>query len=434
MKKKFTFAIVFLAAHGLGLSLSAAVIDQVLVRQQWPWSTDVKIEYRISGLDGSAPVDIVVTAYNGDVPLDSSKLPESLSGDIHGIAENGVGTILLDPIRAFGTDKTALADFNVELSVKDSAENVGEVLYKVVDLNTGAVSDIRRRDFLNGKCGAYETDFARIGSGFSTTLGDVLVWTAVTNRTDFLTEKMLFRKIPAKGVVWQMGETESTSGADSSPAPFWATLDADYYLSVFPVTQAQFAKFRDGYCGEYFTEAEDHLLYPVADMYLGDVLRSQPASFLSRMKATCGLDINLPTEAQWEFACRGGTYAKTLYSGSTFGASAIRALAWCSDNSDGSMQRVGRKPANAYGLYEMLGNVAEYCLDRGFTYPTGTSRENPVVNPGNAADSGNFVVRGGAYNDSRLCMRAAYREFRGGTDVWARSRRPFGFRVCFPAD
>ena len=434
MKKKFTFAIVFLAAHGLGLSLSAAVIDQVLVRQQWPWSTDVKIEYRISGLDGSAPVDIVVTAYNGNVPLDSSKLAESLSGDVYGISENGVGTILLDPIRAFGTDKTALADFNVELTVTASAENVGEVLYKVVDLGTGAVEDICRRDFLNGTCGAYETDFARIGSGFSTTLGDVLVWTAVTNRTDFVTEKMLFRKIPAKGVVWQMGETESTSGADSSPAPFWATLDADYYLSVFPVTQAQFAKFRDGYCGEYFTEAEDHLLYPVADMYLGDVLRSQPASFLSWMKATCGLDINLPTEAQWEFACRGGTYAKTLYSGSTFGASAIRALAWCSDNSDGSMQRVGRKPANAYGLYEMLGNVAEYCLDRGFTYPTGTSREDPVVNPGNAADSGNFVVRGGAYNDSRLCMRAAYREFRGGTDVWARSRRPFGFRVCFPAD
>ena len=427
--------LLLLAALGLNFANSgAAVIDQVLVRQQWPWSTDVKIEYRISGLDGSTPVDIVVAAYDGDAPLDSARLAESLSGDVYGISENGIGTILLDPVKAFESDKTALADFNVALSLQTSTGNMTEVLYKVVDLNTGAVEDIRRRDFLNGRFGTFEADFSAVESGFKTTLTDVLIWTAVTNRTDFMTEKMVFRKIPAKGVVWQMGETESSPGADSSPAPFWATLDADYYLSVFPVTQAQFAKLRDGYCGEYFTEAEDHLLYPVADMYLGDVLRSQPHSFLSRIKAKCGLDVNLPTEAQWEFACRGGNYAKTLYSGSTFGASAIRTLAWCLDNSNDSMQRVGRKPANAYGLYEMLGNVAEYCLDRGFTYPTGTSRENPVVNPGNAADSGNFVVRGGAYNDSRLCMRAAYREFRGGTDVWARSRRPFGFRVCFPAD
>ena len=154
-----------LAALGVQL-LPAAVIEQVLVRQQWPWSTDVKIEYRISGLDGSTPVDIVVTAYDGAVPLDSSRLAASLSGDVYGIVANGVGTILLDPIRAFGTEKAAIADFNVELAVKASAANVDEVLYKVVDLNTGSVSDIRRRDFLNGRCGAYETDYGRFGMGF----------------------------------------------------------------------------------------------------------------------------------------------------------------------------------------------------------------------------------------------------------------------------
>lgn len=432
MKKKFTFAIVFLAAHGLGLSLPAAVIDQVLVRQQWPWSTDVKIEYRISGLDGSAPVDIVVTAYNGNVPLDSSKLAESLSGDVYGISENGVGTILLDPIRAFGTDKTALADFNVELTVTASAENVGEVLYKVVDLGTGAVEDICRRDFLNGTCGAYETDFAKVGSGFSTTLADVLVWTAVTNRTDFMTGKMVFRKIPAKGVVWQMGETES--GAATTPTPFYATLDADYWLSVFPVTQAQFAKLRDGECGTYFTDADDHLLYPVADMYVGDVLRSQSSSFLSRMKTKCGLDVNLPTEAQWEFACRGGNYATALYSGKAFGMSEIYDLSWASENADGSMHPVGKKRPNAYGLYEMLGNAAEYCLDRYFEYPTDTSQESPVVNPGNAVNSGRFVFRGGAYKDSRTLMRTAYRESIDLSGLWKRSNKPIGFRVCFPAD
>lgn len=432
MKMKLAFSTLLLAVFGQGLSLSAAVIDQVLVRQQWPWSTDVKIEYRISGLDGSSPVDIVVAAYDGDAPLASSTLAESLSGDIYGISANGVGTILLDPVKAFGTDKTALADFNVVLSVKASTANMGEVLYKVVDLGTGAVEDIRRRDFLNGKCGTYETDFAKVGNGFSTTLDDVLIWTAVTNRTDLMTEKMVFRKISAKGVVWQMGETESNAAA--TPTPFWSTLNADYWLSVFPVTQAQFAKLRDGECGMYFTEAEDHLLYPVADMYIGDVVRSQPASFLSRMTAKCGLEVTLPTEAQWEFACRGGNYATTLYSGMAFGMGAIHALSWNADNAGESMHPVGRKSPNAYGLYEMLGNAAEYCLDRYFEYPTDTTQENPAVNPGNAATSGRFVFRGGAYNDSRTLMRAAYRESILLNNLWKRSTKPIGFRVCFPAE
>lgn len=425
--------LLLLAALGLNFANSgAAVIDQVLVRQQWPWSTDVKIEYRISGLDGSTPVDIVVAAYDGDAPLDSARLAESLSGDVYGISENGIGTILLDPIKAFGSDKTALADFNVALSLQISTGNMTEVLYKVVDLNTGAVEDIRRRDFLNGRFGAFETDFSAVGSKFKTTLTDVLIWTAVTNRTDFMTEKMVFRKIPAKGVVWQMGETESD--AATTPAPFWATLDADYYLSVFPVTQAQFAKLRVGEYGDYFTDAEDHLLYPVADMFIGDVVGSQAYTFLSRMKAKCGLDVNLPTEAQWEFACRGGSYATALYSGTAFSMDGIFALSWSADNADGRMHPVGKKAPNAYGLYEMLGNAAEYCLNRLFAYPTGTSQESPAVNPGIAANSGPFVFRGGAYSDSRVLMRAAYRESISLDSPWRRSKKPIGFRVCFPAD
>ena len=54
--------LILLAAGFGGFAIHAAVIDRVIIRQQWPWSTDVKIEYQISGVDAAAPVDIVVTA------------------------------------------------------------------------------------------------------------------------------------------------------------------------------------------------------------------------------------------------------------------------------------------------------------------------------------------------------------------------------------
>lgn len=102
-----------LASFLAAASLNAAVIEQVIVRQQWPWSTDVKVEYKLSGV--TSPVDISVKAFNGNVELDSSRLAASMTGDRFGITEDGVGTIIIDPVKAFGTSKVALANFKVKL-------------------------------------------------------------------------------------------------------------------------------------------------------------------------------------------------------------------------------------------------------------------------------------------------------------------------------
>jgi hypothetical protein len=63
----------------------AAAIEQVIVRQQWPWSTDIKVEYKISGVDAEHPVNIGVTAYNGSVELDATRLGSSMRGARYGI-------------------------------------------------------------------------------------------------------------------------------------------------------------------------------------------------------------------------------------------------------------------------------------------------------------------------------------------------------------
>ena len=104
--------VAMLLASTACICASAAVIDEVIVRQQWPWSTDVKVEYKLAEV--TTPVDISVKAFNGNVEL---PLPsDAMAGELYGITESGIGQFIIDPVKAFGNAKIAIADFRVELS------------------------------------------------------------------------------------------------------------------------------------------------------------------------------------------------------------------------------------------------------------------------------------------------------------------------------
>ena len=207
---------VFIAAVAAFSVLNAAIIDKVIVRQQWPWSTDVKVEYRITGVD--SPVDISVAAYDGEKPLDSAKLASSMKGDLFGITEDNFYSFTIDPVKAFGKNDIAVMNFNVRLSTTPSADNMTDVLYKIVDLNSGAVTDVRRADFYGGKYGSFETSYSAIKEGFTTDLQDVLIWTDVTNNPIYKTDFLVLRHIPASSWgPWTMGMTEGLSNSGMNP-------------------------------------------------------------------------------------------------------------------------------------------------------------------------------------------------------------------------
>ncbi len=138
----------------------------------------------------------------------------------------------------------------------------------------------------------------------------------------------------------------------------------------------------------------------------------------------CNWDANgyrLPTEAEWEYACRAGT--TTAYNtGDTFSDN----TAWYVGNSDSKTHEVGKKPANAYGLYDMHGNVWEWCWDwYGYgDYPSAVE-ENPR---GAASSMFGRILRGGSWGSGVHDLRSATRRY-SGPNSWFNF---LGFRVLRP--
>ena len=412
-------------------SLNAAVIEQVIVRQQWPWSTDVKVEYKVTGV--TSPVNIAVRAFNGDMELNSANLESSISGKRYGIMEDGVGSFVIDPVKAFGTAKVALANFKVKLSLTAAAENIGEVIYKVFDLTTGACQDITRADFYNGlvEDGDFVTDYTSLHTRFlapsSAMVDDILIWTGVTNNVKYKTTHLVMRKIPAANKVWTMGALPTESGYQSSTETnHLVKLTQNYYMGVFEMTQKQYMLLV-GNNPSSGTSAEDADIRAANNVQYGrESANNNNTAWEAVKKIRAKTENNsfiLPTEAQWEFACRAGS-ATGLYSGRNVSSGGlwsgndgdVTILAWFSGNAASAVHAVGAKLPNAFGLYDTLGNVLEWTRDAytsgaGYVATFGASWQpgDIVVDPVNTSSDSTLVMRGGAYSRYGAYVRCASR-------------------------
>ena len=146
------------------------------------------------------------------------------------------------------------------------------------------------------------------------------------------------------------------------------------------------------------------------------------AKLTAREKAAgrllAGYEYRLPTEAEWEYAARGGTKSK----GFTYsGENDLKSVAWFEDNSGWKTHDVGGRAPNELGLYDMSGNVWEWCLDGYGDYPS-----RPVTDPKGPATASGRVYRGGCWSHGASRCRVAGRCW-GGPDA---ARRFLGFRVC----
>ena len=455
----------FAAAAIATTATADPTIGQVVVRQQWPWSTDVYVEYSITGV--TAPVDITISAFNGSTALDSAAVSAASSGAIHGISADGVYSFTIDPVAAFGTGNIAMTSFRVALGTTPSPAYMDEVLYKIFDLDDGSCENVTRAQLLNGEKGSIETDYSKIGTGFSTSLSDVIIWTGVTNDVAYKTSKLVMRKVPAKNVTWRIGTPSSDERLRTlyeyaqNETQHDVILTHDYFIGVFEVTQAQWVKIKEAH-SSFNRTSENAAWRPVNQLSYkgvrggrGELQNGEgifwptnsykhlvkDTSFCGLLRAKTGVDFDLPTEAEWEFACRAGT-TSTLYSGKNVtgedqqSMNAVKELAWCIhnspqyDSSNRNQQPVGMLKPNAFGLYDMLGNALEWCLDW-CVDDISLGASDPLVDPdggstppwstSNNAPLYSRRVRGGCMNYPYFTQRCSFKDSKWSQDdgMWS---------------
>ena len=191
---------------------------------------------------------------------------------------------------------------------------------------------------------------------------------------------------------FMMGATsEMQDPYDDEKPVHQVTLTNDYYMGKYEVTQSLWQAVMGSNPSEFKGD----------DLPVDQVSWNDCQEFIGELNGLTGKKFRLPTEAEWEYAARGGKKnCGYQYSGS----SNISDVAWYDGNSGNKTHPVGMKQANELGIYDMTGNVNEWCQDRYGSYVS-SPQTNPI-----GANSGSFrVFRGGSWYYSARYCRSSYR-------------------------
>jgi len=254
------------------------------------------------------------------------------------------------------------------------------------------------------------------------------------------TNSLVMRRIHAAHVTWIMGPPVGEAGRNANEEQHCVTLSKDYYMGIYEFTKGQFYRIRGTFKSSGYTISGGFEFpkpaMPVEYMSLGSYTTYfrgngwpnsghsvSSTSVLQSIRDHTGFEIDLPTEAQWEYACRAGT-STAIYTGKAFSKNAD------APGQTSTMSEVGLHTPNAWDLYDMYGNASETCVDRVDGNSLGRF---PVCNPVGLDGEGAyamFVRRGGSYFDAATgkTFRSARRDC--GTGQFSKG---FGYRLCCPA-
>ncbi len=247
---------------------------------------------------------------------------------------------------------------------------------------------------------------------------------SVTAAQKAVLEKLVKNMVFVKGGTFQMGATpEQRNDAYDNEKPAHKVKLSDYYIGKYEVTQEEWKTVMGTTIEQQRDKAgKARFLFGVGSDYpMYYVSWEEAREFCTKLSQLTGLTFRLPTEAQWEYAARGGAKSGGYkYSGSK----TIDNVAWYEKNSGNKAHPVGTKSPNELGIYDMNGNVWEWCSDWYGSYSS-DAQTDPV---GPSTGSYRVLRGGGWYGNARFC-RVLYRCIDSPGNRYSNG----GFRVvCLP--
>ena len=427
MKNMKLVLLTTMACGMLAVSADMSVSDVSAVQAA---DRTVTISYALSG----GPAVVTLDALTNGVSIGGIHLGTA-SGDVwRRIDEDGAHEITWLP----GGDVPAVDSLEFRVTAWPTNDPPD---YMVVDISSSAATTPKRyypsADFLPGGL-----------------FGDAI----------YRTSSVVMRKIPAKGVTWTMGGTDSTN---------YVTFADNYYMGVFEVTQSQWRMLAGNNCPAYFTNVQYAAMRPQESVRINNIKfngvdgsggKSEygfppnvcPTSYLGYLRSRTGIMFNLPSDAQWEYACRArvgegawnngaqdtGGVAYTNMPGrcqTTGGGASAAGMGGCTPD-EGGTATVGSYEPNAWGLYDMHGNVWEVTLewyedDAAIAKYAGATNVNPTnhlqtLSGEDATQGPGRVGRGGSWGSIHsMCLSRTRYPFTGG-----QSLSSVGFRLFCPAE
>lgn len=428
MAKREVHAVLAVLA-GLSVFGAAPSIVQESVRLWQPRDHRARISYVLS--DGPAIVTVDIQTNNGAGAWASigAENFRSLTGDVNKVVPAGSAT------REIRWD--ARADWS------DRVVPMGGIRAEVTAWNLRNPPDYMVVDITDGSRAFYASADA-VPKG----VGDFV----------YKSDKIVMRKIPAAGVCWKMGsEREKVSGFAAEPL-HEVTFSEDFYLGIYELTQGQYSNLvmhttwgsRTNYKSVMPSSynGADRSVHPLETVSFNTFRDAGgtdkwpqsghdvgSGSFLAALRAQTGIRFDLPTSAQWEYACRAGTphTNKFFFDAETWDDE----YGWVLQSTTCA---VGTKLANPWGLYDMYGNIGDYCLDwyrsNGFASQTADPVGPDAIGTGgdehysrNGVEYGKRTSKGGLGEFSGEACRtaSAYRQEELTAHRW------FGYRLCCPA-
>lgn len=420
--KRMMMAAAVTAAIGAEAAVS---VSNVVCQQQYPWNGKVDIDYEVFADDPAADVWVYATGFDKDANV--SMGVRAISGDgANAPVKPGKHRMTWDVTNDYpGFNSTA---FTVKMTAL-----TGGAPYMVVDLSGGVDALSYPVSYLSSVPAGGWTD-------------------------EYKTTKLVLRLIPPGTFMMGSPSDELGHNRSNKETIHQVKLTRPFYIGVFEVTQKQWQLVMGDTPSDY--KGDGRPVEQISfDMIRGSVNGAawpthnqvDANSFMGRLRSKVNMLFDLPTESQWEYACRAGTSTainngKPLTNDQTC-PNMAEVARYGSNNNDGKggysqHTTVGSYLPNVWGLYDMHGNVAEWCLD----WFVDNWGGDPLVDPVGKT-SGTFrVVRGGCWYNyydagyAGVCRSGSrtdhyYHNYGNYLTTPDRKQNYFGFRVvCLPAE